>query len=183
MRLPGSHNSKNGEWIPVRMIEQRSDTYTIEQIEQWLVTEKPRLARRTNPKTKTSPKRNGGESNPWLALSKTQAGPVDVEQRLAEMQYHGTDLNGIHDTQLSVTAALLTRGWPIEDVVSRVLQATVEAAGPEGRGWNWREEERGLRKMCRKWLEKHPRIVFFEEPAPHVELSRGIVRRGGTNTT
>jgi hypothetical protein len=37
MRLPGSHNSKNGEWIPVRMIEQRSDTYTIEQIEQWLV--------------------------------------------------------------------------------------------------------------------------------------------------
>jgi hypothetical protein len=160
MRLPGTHNTKNGEWTMVRLVQRRAPGgYWLDEIEQWLAEATPVLQRRADPKTKT----NGGDRNPWLDFAMAHRGPIDVDQRIAEMHYHG-DENGIHKTQLSVTAALLTRGWPIEDVVAQVLKATVEAAGPEGRGWDWKEEEREIRKMCRKWREKHPCIVFIEEP-------------------
>ncbi len=46
--------------------------------------------------------------------------------------------NSIHTTQLSVTAALLNAGVPLNDVVERVLLATRAAAGEYGARWNWR---------------------------------------------
>jgi hypothetical protein len=166
MRLPGSHNSKNGEWIEVRVLEQRKGRYTLEQLERWLAKATPVLRR------KHKPQRQNGGDNPWLKFgaAHTFVAPIDVERRLAEMQYRGPDENGIHNTQLSVTAALLRRGFAIEDVVARVLRETIAAAGPEGRGWNWRQEERDLRAMCRSWLAKHPQRVCVEVMGRVVEL-------------
>jgi hypothetical protein len=103
----------------------------------------------------------------------TFVAPIDVERRLAEMQYRGPGETGIHLTQLSTTAALLVRGWRVEDVVVRVLQATREAAGPAGRSWSWRVEARGLRDMCRSWLDKHPQRVCVEVMGRMVELYEG----------
>jgi hypothetical protein len=40
------------------------------------------------------------------------------------MEYRGPGESGIHNTQLATTAALLNRGWPIDHVVARVLDAT-----------------------------------------------------------
>jgi hypothetical protein len=95
---------------------------------------------------------------------------VDAEQALADMEYEGRDGNSIHETQLSVTASLLSSGVPIEDVVERVLQATREAAGPEGRAWDWgphgKGEEGKIRKLCDSWLRKHPEIGEGEALAP-----------------
>jgi hypothetical protein len=157
MRLPGSHNSKNGEWVLVKMVSERTGSYSLAQLETWLKIAKPVLQRRLSEKKRPD--------NPWLAYGEehTFRAPVDVEERLEEMQYQGPGETSIHNTQLSVTAALLTRGFQIDDVVFRVLRATVVAAGPEGRGWDWFEEERGLRAMCRSWLNKHPPVFFNED--------------------
>jgi hypothetical protein len=150
MRLPGSHNSKNGEWIAVKTISKRPGSYSISRLEVWLRSAEPVLRRRPSEKKG----RNGGvrfdNDNPLAAFGKEETikAPVDVEERLAEMRYGGTNKDGIHDTQLSVTAALLTRGWSVDDVVIKVMEATVVAADREGRDWDWIEEEYALRAMC-----------------------------------
>ena len=53
------------------------------------------------------------------------------------MRYKGEGETGVHKTQLSVTAALLNRGVPIDDVIEIVLMATRKAAGKDVDGWDW----------------------------------------------
>ena len=162
MRLPGTHNTKDGDCIPVEILERRAGGYTLEQLEEWLASAKPSLHRRII--NKRRPFLAGARpGNPWTAFADahTCKAPVDIEQRLAEMRYRGPDDRGIHLTQLSVTAAMLNRGYSIEETVARVLQATIAAAGAAALHWNWRTEETDLQRMCRSWLAKHPQ-VFFE---------------------
>ena len=159
MRLPGSHNTKNGGWVDVHVGGQRSTTYALDKLETWLATATQLLKRRPSPPRA----RNGGgatPTDPFTALGSEFVAPIDVDARLAEMEHHGPGEASIHNTQVSVTASLLQRGWPPDVVVARVLQATTEAAGPEGRGWDWAREKRALQKMCGTWLAKHPRVVF-----------------------
>jgi hypothetical protein len=46
MRLPGSHNSKNSEWVECVTIRRREGSWTLEQLEEWLAKAKPLLKRR-----------------------------------------------------------------------------------------------------------------------------------------
>jgi hypothetical protein len=164
MRLPGSHNSKNGEWLKVTVIEWHKGHYALAQLEHWLSNAAVVLPRVEPPK-RIQFRDLGSESDSFAQLAGEQyiSAPVDIEARLAEMQHHGPGETGLHNTQLSVTAALLRRGWPVDDVVAHVLKATIEAVGAEGIGWDWCITERELRGMCRSWLVKHPRVVCSEE--------------------
>ena len=158
MRLPGSHNTKFGEWLPVEILAERPNCrYELDEIEEWLSETAPILRCKDAPATDT---------NPWLAVA-ARFGikpPIDVEQRLAAMTYGGAGESSVHQTQISVTAALLTRGHPLEDTVAAVLEATRAAAGEHGERWNWRREEQAVRRMCAAWVAKHPEIVE-REPA------------------
>lgn len=46
--------------------------------------------------------------------------------------------------------------------------ASGQAAGWQGHHWDWREEERDIRRMCLDWLEKHPppKTVKFDRKKP-----------------
>ena len=157
MRLPGSHNSKRGEWIEVTTVAACEGSYTIEELEAWLATAAPVL-RRLPAENKSN---SHDPDNPWTALAEEQGFKplVDVGRRLAEMRHRGPGESAIHLTQLSVTAALLNSGTPIDAVVARVLAATRDAAGAEGAQWDWTGEERDLRAMCDSWIAKHPEIT------------------------
>lgn len=96
---------------------------------------------------------------------------VDVERALAEMEFEGRGGNSIHETQRMVTASLLNSGVPVDEVVERVLQATKDAVGPEGRSWDWGDkgkesgEKKKIRGMCKSWEKKLKREEESEEPA------------------
>ena len=47
MRLPGSHNSKNNEWLNVRVVGDRGPDYSFEEIEEWFSAADPVLTRVT----------------------------------------------------------------------------------------------------------------------------------------
>jgi hypothetical protein len=169
MRLPGSHNSKNGAWHEVKIVARHKGHYALERLEDWLKRAPVMLPRAVSTKTgaRNGGSQNGtrsGASNPFLQLGDEQyiPAPIDVDARLEAMTHHGPDETSIHNTQLSVSAALLNRGHSIEDVVERVVAATREAAGREGRSWNWSAEEKAVRRMCAKWLEQHPRRTCDE---------------------
>ena len=158
MRLPGSHNTKDGAWTEVRIITDRPLRYEIDELTEWLEVASPVIYR-------AAVGGNGGNGadfdNPWLAVA-ARFGikpPIDVEARLGAMIYQGAGDSGIHATQIGVTAALLNRGQSIDEVVGIVLAATRAAAGHYGERWNWRREERAIRGMCETWLTKHPEIT------------------------
>jgi hypothetical protein len=153
MRLPGSHNTKHGEWTEVRTITKRAGSYSLERLEKWLNRATPLLQRRVSEK-----KHNKAPSSAY-GQEITGKGPVNVEQRLAEMQFEGAGDSAIHPTQLSVTASLLSRGWEIQDVVGKVLEATRRV--PRTNHFDWRQEERMLWAMCKNWLKKHPCPLFY----------------------
>jgi hypothetical protein len=86
--------------------------------------------------------------------------PVDVEARLAAMEYQGARDSGVHLTQLHCTASLLRSGIPVEDVVAQVLKATKKAVAgnPRAHDWNWLQETLAIERMCYDFVSKNPEL-------------------------
>jgi hypothetical protein len=89
MRLPGSHNTKNGEWIEVKIIADRPVRYELEDLAEWVEVVSPIIQR----KPSCAHGGNGSDTNnnPWLAVAERFGAkpPIDVESRLAAMRYQG----------------------------------------------------------------------------------------------
>ena len=176
MRLPGTHNTKYEGWVPVTAEFNRGNRYSLRDLEEWLATNtRPLLQRRAAP---GSPEPSSAPTNPFLAAAKAQGyqPPIDVEALLA-----GMAPGNIHATQLSVSAALLERRVPPEEVVKLLLLTTRHAVTMAGVNWNWDKEERALRKMCATWLEKHPQKATNSDPPQISRSKRGQPDRT-TNT-
>jgi hypothetical protein len=190
MRLPGSHNTKEGAWTEVKIIEDRPLRYDLDELEEWLSNTSPLIERKpTADGNGASGAASASDSNPFLNFADqadTKA-PIDVAARLAVMQFQGAGETAIHTTQLACTAALLNRGIPVDEVVDSILQATRVAADDEGARWNWNREEADLRDMCVSWLEKHPDVVPHpkagncESNAPELLLATPHVWRVGAD--
>jgi hypothetical protein len=146
MRLPFSFNTKNGERLPVTVIVDRPLRYELSDLEEWLEAQRPIIPR----KGAVQP------DNPFLAIDVPGAGgaPVDTTARLAAMRFHGAGDTSVHQTQLTVSAAMLNRGHSIDDTVETILQATRTAAGAQGARWNWDREAHDIRAMCASWGKK-----------------------------
>jgi putative DNA primase/helicase len=150
LRAPGTHNSKRGDWRPVTVLKEGSETYSLDELVAWLASAGgPVLVRR------------GQEQNPFTRAGENQSAfkpPMDVKVRLAAMRYGGVGDTGVHSTQLSVSASLMSAGVDIDEAVEMILTATKELDGTEN--WNWWTEERAIRKMCLDWQKKHPPEVL-----------------------
>ena len=148
MRLPGSHNTKNGEWLEVSTIYEGNHYYDNDEITEWFLNAEIIIRRKgTVEDFKPEP------LNPFAQYA-DQYGfkpPIDVEQRLAEMSYQGPGDSAIHATQVAVTASMLSAGRPIEEVVETVLNAT-KAVAPDN--WDWVAEEKTIHGMCKGWMRK-----------------------------
>src|SRR5215831_2905871 len=136
LRLPGTHNTKNGEQIEVTIEVSRPDLrYELDDLRDWLeLVPQPLLHRHQ------AVAAGNGQSpdNPFLTIARQQGfkPPIDVAGRLAAMQYQGPGDAGIHHTQLAVSASLLHQGMTVDEVVALLLEATHGAAGEAGQKWN-----------------------------------------------
>jgi len=137
--------------------------YEVKELVEWLKDAPPIFFRKSSEKTSYINGHDGG--NPFLDHAAGVAGPaIDVEARLAAMSFGGPGNSSIHITQRDVTASLLSRGHPIDEVVDTVFNATCAAAGAAGNKWNWTEERQDIRRMCETWVAKHPEIKTREQP-------------------
>lgn len=143
LRVPGTHNSKRGEWKRVTVLHEGTQTYTIQELERWLDSEhRPVMVRKDR------------QMNPFLRVAEEQSfkAPVDVEARLRDMVFEGEGENGVHATHLSCTASLVCADWEEDDIVNLILPATQALEGTGS--WNWVQEERALRNMIRDFERK-----------------------------
>jgi predicted P-loop ATPase len=156
LRLPGTHNTKNGEWIEVKVAENNGRQHDLGDLEEWLAETSVTILRKTRAHARAV-----GETNFFSEYGKTNSykPPHDVEARLNAMGYGYEDKASIHTTQCDVTASMLSRGDNIDDVVALVLAATRAAASEYQSTWNWRKEQRRISGMCRTWIEKHPEEI------------------------
>jgi hypothetical protein len=157
LRMPRSHNSKNGDYLLVKVIEYTpTRTYDFDELIDYFLETRPILPEPS--------KRSVSGHNRKFTQQATASFPsqrVDVDERLANMRFKGPGDTSIHKTQLSVTASLLCAGVPFEDAVERVLQATKECArrDPRCAGWNkWTQAKTRIERMCTDWIVKHPEL-------------------------
>jgi putative DNA primase/helicase len=154
MRMPGSHNTKfDGESIPVEVLTSNGKPYDVDDLREWLSETSPVILRKVRERGITAGQ--AVEKDPFAEYGAlAYKPPLDVKKRLDSMMYMGGGDAAIHSTQLAATASMLNSGHDIDDVVGVVLAATKAASGDYGKRWNWRIEERGIRKMCESWLNK-----------------------------
>jgi hypothetical protein len=91
--------------------------------------------------------------------------PLDVEQALDEMTFHGKEGDGIDDTETRVSAALLLKYQPVNAaVIERVVDEILEAvkATPGTQDFKWEREATNVRDKCLSWIRKHPEIAELE---------------------
>ena len=152
MRLPGTHNTKSGDWRPVVAERLDGPRYELSDLEEWISEQLPILTRKPV-EPKPGQAAEPADDNPFLAAAALlgHRPKLDVEAALAAM----ADGN-IHNTQLSVSASLLKAGRELEEVVAILMDATRQAAGAAGLKWNWRAEEKRIRNACAGALKKFP---------------------------
>ena len=86
----------------------------------------------------------------------------------------------IHDTRIRVAASLIHAGQPLEEVVGILMEATRKVGQPD---WNWRAEEKIIRKDCESAAKKFPPKaepdVSHETPAEAevIDLGKARTRR------
>jgi phage/plasmid-associated DNA primase len=180
MRLPGTHNTKRGEWNSVEVIELHPERrYELDDLEEWFAEQSPIMLRKAREHAMPAGKADG-EIDFFAQYAREHGikAPIDVEKRLEQMMYMGGEESSIHQTQLVVTAALLSRGNAKDDVVAYVLGYTKKAAGAYGGRWNWRREERKLHGMCDSWIKKHPPEEKKAKPALK-RIEGGLVEMRG----
>jgi len=138
MRLPGTHNSKNGSWNEVELLYNNLAEYSFPELSDWLSLCSPIIPKK------------GAENTISFQEFATKP-PTDVEARLIMMKHGGEGETSVHATQLSVTASMLNAGVDKEEVVKRVLDATMAAVDED---WDWEAEEKTIEGMCDSWEEK-----------------------------
>src|SRR5262249_40991429 len=80
MRLPGSHNTKDGGRIPVQVVVDSPYRYELDDLAEWIAETRPIIPRKS-----AAP-----DDNPFLGPRIPGGGPaVDIEARLASMQFRG----------------------------------------------------------------------------------------------
>lgn len=161
MRVPGTHNSKNGEWIKVNVVSERSGSYTLDELEKWLSEAKPLLQRVDDGKTHAPVTTTKNFFQVYGRAATAYGSALDVEQLLDSMVYPGN----VHTTELQITASLLGRGEPIDNIIPYVIEQ-IKRRIPESRNWNFNEEVKELRKQCVSWFDKNPELLGMQEELP-----------------
>lgn len=169
MRLPGTHNTKTGELRLARVLEASWVRHEFDDLVDMLDWLRPLVALPAPPEGQRAvPPRD-----PFSAYAE-QAGiriPVDVQQRLAAMSYLSDGDTGIHQTQLHVSASMVSTGEDDDKIVELLLEATRAAAGLAGENWNWKREERNLRRMIETARTKFAAAPKAEKQEPATQQS------------
>lgn len=166
MRFPGSHNTKGDGWREVVILKaDERPALDFADVEEWLSVQSPVIERPEVTKAA------GVAVNPYLAFAAAHGykPALDVEEALAAMTYQGSGTTSIHETQLKVSASLISKGHDVDEVVKLLLDATMAAAGPYGTNWNWRREEAAIRAMC-----ESARVKFPPKPAASVVSLKAV---------
>src|SRR5262249_2531020 len=155
--------------------------YDLEDLEEWLSWQRPLIEIPDDARAKLTGEPGHGDdpNDPFLYYARKIGfkPPIDVQTAFKEMKYGGEGDTSIHQTQLRTSAALIGRGVEPEKVVGMLMEATLAAAGLHSACWNWRREEKKIRKMVDSAVAKWGKA---EQVSPHA-AGANVVAIGAAN--
>lgn len=152
LRLPGSHNSKNDEWLEVAVVKELSSwrTYSVANLDRYFSELDPQLTYR--PTKRDAERGNEKPLNPYQAIAREMrrlSGSFDANKMLDEMVFHDVQGNGIDDTMAHVVGAMVSEDATVDQVIKfflpdmkRVYERDREPGEPQ---WNERRAIRDIR--------------------------------------
>jgi putative DNA primase/helicase len=148
MRLVGTHNTREGDLRPVRVLDASGVRYELSDLVEMLDWLRPMLRAPAASAAAVVKGSMGTAVDPYLDFAKRFSfkTPIDVQQRLTAMTYGAPDETAIHPTRCSVSSSLVAQGVDDDQIFELLLAATRRAAGPVGQNWNWKREEKLIRK-------------------------------------
>ncbi len=154
IRQLGTHNTKNGNSGLCQELWNTGapcDVTELETFDELLI--QPLLSRKRSHAT--------GHAGHAGTFNFDADDPIDVEERLAAMAFHGAGPSAIHITQVQCTASRLRSGVPLDDVVTEVLEGTrrAVAADPQAANWDWNRERHDIEEMCYGFINKNPELA------------------------
>jgi len=176
LRLPGTHNTKEGTLLPCRVLEASWVRYELEQVEAFAALSPVLIAPEAAPSGPTG-QEEAAPDDPYAAYGTNWREPFDMG-RLDLMSYQDAD-NPIHQTRLKAAASMVQRGELADEAIfDCLLAATHRAAGLAGERWNWKQEEAAIHREIasahKKWpvasnvVQMRPREQSEPKPEPHV---------------
>lgn len=146
MRMPGTYNTKNGDWREVTVVHDSGVRYSLAALTEWDV---PATILRKAP--------DQGDIYSQLGEEIGRKTPTDVEEALAQMEYLGTGKGGnVHHTYTVVVGALVTKGKDEEFVVRKLMKA-LKKLDTKGEQWDMAREEATIRRMYADFKESNER--------------------------
>jgi hypothetical protein len=134
MRVPGSHNSKGGDWLPVEVVSDHPERrYTLDQLEQWLASANVIIARKIKPKGNgadkpftvpppVGPATDHKRGAAWASKA------LEASARELAAAGEGSRHNTLRDKAVRM-GTMVARGWIDMVEVRRALFAAAEACG------------------------------------------------------
>jgi len=153
LRMEGSHNTKRGEPVLVETLWGTGQPVDLSEVEALIellpaggIFEK---------------RRTGNGHDHHSPFEPGERVPVDIDERLAAMEFKGAGEAAVHTTQLAVSASMLRRGIGLGETVATVLDATRKAVAgnPACADWDWRQEEGDIALMCCSHIVKNPELA------------------------
>ena len=141
LRVVGTHNSKYGDSREVVVIKAGLDV-DLTEIEEFIDLQPEPLFEKVS-----RPGRLNGNA--------ASHGPIDVDDAFATI-VPGTG-DGINNTELRVSAAMLRDGIPVDDVVKHVL-GQLRATQPESATWDWDAQRHEVFSQCVRFVNKNPEL-------------------------
>ena len=150
LREIGTHNTKRGEPVEVKPLWGSGQPVDITEIEA-LVDLLPDDGIFTRKQ-----KANGRDPSPSVAGE--YKAPIDVDERLANVQYEGPGESKVRVTELQVSASLLGKGLSVGETVDTLLDELRASLADDPRvaTWDWDAERLQVEKFCYSWIAKHP---------------------------
>ena len=180
MRIPNTHNTKNGANEEVRIIQRNDERYTIEMLEEYFEFAMPLLQRveRVDQTTRETVKLSALEQY-VRDTEKVGDGEARInhDELWGNLVYYGEGRGGNVDTTITrASSSLLSRGVQVEDAIEEIQQKLLELI-PEAADWDWepglpKSEIDKLRGLCAGWFEKNPDLLDWQEHKP-----RWLVKR------
>lgn len=164
LRLPGSHNSKRGEWLDVHVINELSSwrSYRVDTLDGWIERhrDRPVLTYKNPPPdavVSTVP------LNPFQEVySETRAytskGGLSPDELLARMRFHDVHGHGIDDSHMKIIGALVASGSDQSETIDYLLEPTRQAYERgklhDDTPWNERKARRDIADKYRRLARK-----------------------------
>jgi hypothetical protein len=153
MRLPGSHNTKNGAWHEVVITHETGRRYDPFDLRDWVfgLPWAPLFARKdAAPKTISErAKSRIPPANAYIEAAQAigYRPKLDVADLLDRMSQ-----GNIHNTQLLASASLIATGVDHDVAVEMIMRATERVGGA---GWDWSKELQTVEGLCRTAQAKY----------------------------